>query len=346
MNAGHQRGRPAIRCVGPLQVPTEFSCSRWPRSLVSARCLTPSPTAPSTLRCAAAQAARQVSQFRSRRDGPILAALRDRLAAWAAQRIDELTKAEPDMPVEDRAADTWEPLIVVADAAGGHWPDTARAACKALVDAADEADEERVAGDQTARRHPTGVHRPAARRSCRRRSWSPGCGASRNAPWDDFDLTTRKLAYRLKEFGVKPGRAERNTVRGYALEAFADAFSRYIRPQVANPSTTGDDQQQREDGSKSEDGSIRPHENIRPQETAGQPPLWTDWTDEDGCPTGNGSAPRESGRNSAPNHSRFTPDPPCFHCDKPVVSKTTDSQGRYAHLGCQTNQPQPEGLIT
>ena len=32
------------------------------------------------------------------------------------------------MPVEDRAADTWEPLIAVADAAGGHWPDTARTA--------------------------------------------------------------------------------------------------------------------------------------------------------------------------------------------------------------------------
>jgi hypothetical protein len=39
--------------------------------------------------------------------------------------------------------------------------------------------------------------------------------------------------------------------------------------------------------------------------------------------------------NNAPNHSRFTPDPPCFHCDKPVVSKYQDEHGRYAHITCQ-----------
>ena len=30
------------------------------------------------------------------------------------------------MPVEDRAADVWEALVMVADAAGGHWPHRAR----------------------------------------------------------------------------------------------------------------------------------------------------------------------------------------------------------------------------
>ena len=32
-------------------------------------------------------------------------------------------------------------------------------------------------------------------------------------------VTARKLAYRLKEFGVKPGRDEQDTVRGYTLES-------------------------------------------------------------------------------------------------------------------------------
>jgi len=32
------------------------------------------------------------------------------------------------MPVEDRAADVWEALVMVADAAGGHWPQRARTA--------------------------------------------------------------------------------------------------------------------------------------------------------------------------------------------------------------------------
>ena len=37
------------------------------------------------------------------------------------------------MPVEDRAADTWEPLVAVADLAGGDWPDRARHAAESLT---------------------------------------------------------------------------------------------------------------------------------------------------------------------------------------------------------------------
>ncbi len=35
--------------------------------------------------------------------------------------------------IQDRDADVWEPLIAVADAVGGDWPDRARAAAVALV---------------------------------------------------------------------------------------------------------------------------------------------------------------------------------------------------------------------
>jgi hypothetical protein len=67
--------------------------------------------------------------------------LQDRPAAWAAPLIDDMKKARPEMPlgVEDRAADCWEPLLAVADAAGGHWPDIARAAAVALVASARDA---------------------------------------------------------------------------------------------------------------------------------------------------------------------------------------------------------------
>src|SRR5271163_157463 len=44
------------------------------------------------------------------------------------------------MPVEDRAADAWEPLIAIADEAQGDWPRLAREACKALSAEADEAE--------------------------------------------------------------------------------------------------------------------------------------------------------------------------------------------------------------
>ena len=45
------------------------------------------------------------------------------LASWLGAHLPTLEKAEPVMPLEDRAADTWEPLIAVADLAAGEWPD-------------------------------------------------------------------------------------------------------------------------------------------------------------------------------------------------------------------------------
>ena len=43
------------------------------------------------------------------------------------------------MPVEDRAADTWEPLVAVADLAGGDWPELARHAAIVLTADHDQA---------------------------------------------------------------------------------------------------------------------------------------------------------------------------------------------------------------
>jgi AAA domain len=41
---------------------------------------------------------------------------------------------------------------------------------------------------------------------------------------------------------------------------------------------------------------------------------------------------------AARNNGRFAADPPCYHCDKPVTGKQTDTQGRYAHINCQREE--------
>ena len=48
--------------------------------------------------------------------------------------LDELEHAEPELPEElsDRAQDVWEPLLAIADAAGGEWPKRARNAAVRL----------------------------------------------------------------------------------------------------------------------------------------------------------------------------------------------------------------------
>jgi peptidoglycan hydrolase-like protein with peptidoglycan-binding domain len=63
--------------------------------------------------------------------------------------------------------------------------------------------------------------------------------------WSEFALTSRKLAYRLKDYGIKPGHNTERTTRGYWLTDFSDAFKRYLPPDPSKPSNrpeTGDDQ--------------------------------------------------------------------------------------------------------
>jgi hypothetical protein len=57
------------------------------------------------------------------------------LERWAAQVRDEVADADPEVPegVEGRAEDIWTPLLAVAEAAGGDWPERARAACLELA---------------------------------------------------------------------------------------------------------------------------------------------------------------------------------------------------------------------
>ncbi len=71
------------------------------------------------------------------------------LAAWAAQQRDNLEDAQPE-PAEGmsgRAEQIWEPLLAIADAAGGDWPERARAACAELTLANGVPDSEEDSGD-------------------------------------------------------------------------------------------------------------------------------------------------------------------------------------------------------
>lgn len=294
LNAGHQRGRPALRCVGPQQIPTEFP-------VFAMAALGGIGSLPDTITDRAVNitmrrrtSGEKVSQFRSRRDGPILQVLRDRLAAWGAEHIEELSKAEPDMPVEDRTADTWEPLIAVADCLGGDWPTLARTVCKAMAKDADESDEESslnllLLNDIRSTFERRSVPFLPTADLVKELRWIE------DSPWSDFELNASKLAYRLKQFGVKPGHNTEKTLRGYTHAAFYDVFRRYLRPDPSNPSETHAEQANSRDGQKSPDGSGcpvdgsgRPDENSRPTETADQTPYGTTWTGTDDPPAKNG----------------------------------------------------------
>jgi hypothetical protein len=87
----------------------------------------------------------QVDPYRTRRDAPPLHDLRERLSAWARAHLRELQHATPAMPLEDRAADTWEPLIAIADLARGDWPARARDAAATMTAAEAQQEEDTAA---------------------------------------------------------------------------------------------------------------------------------------------------------------------------------------------------------
>lgn len=290
LNAGHQRGRPAWRCVGPLQTPTAF-----PTFAMAA--LAGIGAMPDTIRDRAINinmrrraAGEPVAQFRARRDGPVLGQMRERVAEWAANQLKALEGMTPEMPVRDRAADTWEPLVAIADVAGGDWPDLIRAACVALVARAENSEKDRSLRVQLL----ADVERIFCEQGVPFLTSSALVAALRQleeSPWDDFDLSVRKLAMWLTEFNVRPRHNSTKSARGYRLEDFRDAFERYLRPNPSNSSGTTSDQQEQSDGSGTPDGSTRPDETTRPTETPGQTRSGTHRTGSDAPPAENSRPP-------------------------------------------------------
>ena len=66
--------------------------------------------------------------------GADLVPIKRKLIRWALDNEKALRSADPVMPgsLRGRAADNWRPLIAIADAAGGEWPERARLVAEEL----------------------------------------------------------------------------------------------------------------------------------------------------------------------------------------------------------------------
>jgi hypothetical protein len=180
-----------------------------------------------------------VAPYRHRRDRPALTKLAWELADWLAANLAELEAAEPVMPLEDRAADTWEPLIAVADLAGGDWPDRARHAAIVLTMQRDEAaatsDRIRLLADC---RTAIGEHDSIPTTVLLER-----LKADPEAPWADYQntgLTAMRLGSLLREYDIRSTTirfpAPVGQAKGYHRADFLDAWTRYTPdPDTSDP---------------------------------------------------------------------------------------------------------------
>ena len=146
LNAGHTRDTAfVVRAVGDSNEPRLFST--WAPKAVAAIGRLPDTIEDRAIRIALARKPVGVTKRDAfdpeavRRD---CAPVRRRLARFALDDLDAIAMAELERPdgLNDRAWNNWRPLLAVAAAAAGDWPERARAAALALSGDAEDADQE------------------------------------------------------------------------------------------------------------------------------------------------------------------------------------------------------------
>ncbi|WP_413800932.1 DUF3631 domain-containing protein [Streptomyces iranensis] len=242
LNAGHQRNRPAWRISGPEHKPTQF-----PTFAMAA--LAGIGNLPDTImdraiviRMQKRKAAEKIAQFRSRTSVPALHKLRDRLDAWLTPLAETAADLVPEMPVQDGAADTWEPLVLAADLAGGDWPTLARTACTAMTRYEADQDEETALKTRLLRDIRHIFAKEGNPEALRTHDLIAALRSDPEAPWAEHGtngLNAYHLANLLRDFDIKPANvrfADSRQAKGFTRNKFRDAWERYC-PEPSAPAT-------------------------------------------------------------------------------------------------------------
>lgn len=242
LNAGHRQGVKVSRCVGKgaeIEL-AEFSVF-CPKALAGLGDLPPTVADRSIpIRLARRAPGEKVEPFRYREAREEGRPLGEALAGWSRGAVARLREARPQVPagVNDRASEGWEPLLAIADEAGGEWPQKARGAALALHregGADSESDGVLLLAAIQEIFQSNGVDRIATAdllAALVEREVGPwGEWWSRQVQGGDTRGPAHRLAKLLKPYGISPKtvRVGDATPRGYLREDFKDAFSRYLR---------------------------------------------------------------------------------------------------------------------
>jgi hypothetical protein len=252
LNAGHTRKTAIIiRPVGDDHEPRIFSS--WCAKAVALIGKLPPTLADRSIEVAMRRRMPHelVDQLRQDMIDAECADLQRQAARWALDHLDALKRADPPVPagLSDRAADCWRPLLAIADAIGGEWPRKARDAATALAGTTDPdigaellTDIRTIFDEYT---NKAGAIVPVPNEleegAIKTEVLLKKLHEMADRPWPLFGktekpLSSHKLARLLKPFSIfsadrvyfTDGRA-----RGYRVDAFDDAFARYLPLKVS-----------------------------------------------------------------------------------------------------------------
>ncbi len=233
INAGHRRGAVAYRCdvsgktIEPRAFPAFAAVALAGLGDLPDTIMDRSVVIPMKRRAPN----ESVVPFRHRHASVEAEGLHDAFAQWGEEHADDLLDYEPEMPhgIVDRAADVWEPLIMLGDTAGAVWSERARSAALTL-------------NAQRQERDPSlGIQLLTDTRMVFRDdrmttdALLEALIAMDEAPWADLrgnPLDARGLARRLRPYGIRPAnhRFGERTSKGYLRADLYDAWARYLPP--------------------------------------------------------------------------------------------------------------------
>jgi hypothetical protein len=183
----------------------------------------------------------KVEPYRTRFNAPQGHDLRAKLESWAIAEGEKAADYIPEMPfgIVDRPAELWEPLLIVADLAGGDWPKVAREACLSLCKDAEDQKASlgvRLLGDMKIlfdRLELTQITTAELIKHLTTDGERDEPMLEADAPWGDLrgnPISNRRLASLLRRYEVRPQkiRVGDKTLQGYKLEDLHDVWLRYL----------------------------------------------------------------------------------------------------------------------
>jgi len=263
LNAGHRRGATVARMGGANYTTLQRFDVFCPKALAGIGALPPTVADRSIpIRLTRRTPAEPVERFRRREAASEARCLRDALAAWLTPNLKALGDARPSIPTEinDRAQDGWEPLLALADLAGGSWPQKARTGALELHGATSDEDPSygvRLLADI---RGAFEEHGSEAMFTADLLAALVAVEDERWAEWWEKEVVAGRtkgpasqLSRRLKPYGIGPTklRVGERVGQGYRRASFADAWARYLpapvpdtnsehgTPQVSGPEHPG-----------------------------------------------------------------------------------------------------------
>jgi Protein of unknown function (DUF3631) len=241
LNAGYRRGAVARRMGGPRMTTLQAFPVFCAKALAGLGTL-PDTITDRAIRIGLERKTReeQIERFRRREVGAEAEFLSERVADWVEPQADELRVARPQLPdeLDDRAQDIWEPLLAIAELAGGDWPPQAHAAALEL-----STGETREDDSLTARllRDVYAVFESSGRDRFKTSDLIDELCKIEESPWGDWygkaispqGLSNLLRPYRIKTMTIRGPRQttahqDGKPVRGYKREQFTNAFLRVL----------------------------------------------------------------------------------------------------------------------